>query len=358
MQNYIFWVRVGKTIRRRPLRFIAVSLLVIYTICLLVVMVTEKVGISNATLTLLPSFFGELGDIKSTPKDIVSIVSLAIYVCFLGLIFGNISDTLMKLSMRGGVLMNKINYRNHIVICGWNYQGKMIIDDLLSDDNHRTGQIVVLADLEKIPYDSNLVDFIQGCPWKKEDLERAAMAHADTAIVLTDLRAEKTNNPDAEALMVTLAIESLNHAVHTCVQILNSENRTHLENAQADEIICLDQTGGKLAVASALHHGVSKIVHELLTFDEGSEIYKYSSPIPDRCVGKSFTEAAKYFLDKKMILIAIETDKDDGALKSCSNDLIHSSQGNRAIIINPQRSYNLRTGDSLFLISESEPENL
>jgi len=113
---------------------------------------------------------------------------------------------------------------------------------------------VVLADLEKIPYDSDRVDFIQGVPWRKEDLEKAAMSKANTAIVLTDIRSEKNDNPDAEALLITLAIESLNRKVHTCVQLLNSENRPHLENANADEIICLE-TGGKLAVSSALNPG-------------------------------------------------------------------------------------------------------
>lgn len=351
-----FLVRGWKTIRRRPLRFIAVFLITIYAVCLLIVMISEKVSFSRATLFLLPSFFGELGDIKSTPKDIVSIVSLGIYVCFLGLIFGNISDTLMNLTMRGGILMKKVKYRGHIVICGWNYQGKMIIDDLLSDDNHRTGQIVILADLETIPYDSTRVDFIRGSPWKTEDLKCASMDTADTAIILTDIRTEKTDNPDAEALMVTLAIEHLHPEVHTCVQILNSENRIHLENAGADEIICLDQTGGKLAVASALHHGASKIIHELLTFDNGSEIYKI--PIPDRYIGMSFTEAAKSFLDKKMILVAIETNMDDDALQTCKGDWIHASQGHRVIIINPQGNYNLTPKDFLFVISESEPENL
>jgi len=51
---------------------------------------------------------------------------------------------------------------------------------------------------------------------------------------------KEANAGDAAALMVVLVVESLNHEVHTCVQIMNSANHGHLERAHADEIIYLD----------------------------------------------------------------------------------------------------------------------
>jgi len=176
--------------------------------------------------------------------------------------------------------------------------------------------------------------------------------------VLTDLT-KGANEADAEALMVVLAVESLNRDVHTCVQIVNSANRVHLERAHADEIICLDQVGGSLAVASALNHGVSRIVSELLTFDVGSEFYRYDGHISDKLVGKGFTEAVQVLAQQHVILLAVETDYSEELLQQLSADVVYSlPEEDRVMMVNPQSRYEIRQGDALFVIAESEPRKL
>ena len=154
-----------------------------------------------------------------------------------------------------------------------------------------------------------------------ENLIRAGVTRADSVIVLTDLT-KGANEADAEALMVVLAVESLNRKVHTCVQIMNSANRMHLERAHADEIICLDQMGGSLVVASALNHGVSRVVAELLTFNIGSEFYRYDGPISDGLVGKKFVEAVQALAQQQVILPAVETDYSEESLQQLSADVL------------------------------------
>ena len=359
MTKFNLYARLIRKFRRRPIKVIIFLLIVVYTICVITIIDSEKVSILEAVLMLLPPILGSLDEIEViTPKGITFILSLVIYICFLGLIFGKLADVLINLALKGGVFVKKVNFEKHIVICGWNFQGQKILESLLSSDDHRGKPIVILADMEKIPYDSGEVDFIPGCPWKREDLIRAGIPKADTAIILTDIRGEKTSNPDAEALMIGLAIENLNKKVHTCVQLLFSENIVHLENAKVDEIICLDQIGGNLMVSSALNHGISKVMNELLTFNKGSEIYRYERKAFDEFNGKSFGEVGKQLLDKKMILIAIESKRDDYVIKVCSNDWIHSCGEEEALIINPQSNYKLRENDSLFIISEKKPTKL
>jgi len=356
MVNFSLYKWILRKAKRQPIKFIACFLVIIYFICIIIIMRYENVSILEALLRILPSILGDIGSVETNPTGIASILALAVYICFLGMVFGKISDVLINISLKGGLVMKKVNYKNHIVICGWNYQGQKIIEDLLC--SYMKKPIVILADMEKVPYDSDKVDFVRGYPWKKEDLIRAGIPKADTAIILTDITSKKTTNPDADALMITLSIESLNRGVHTCVQLLSSENKIHLENANADEIICLDQIGGSLTVFSALNHGVSRVVSELMNFDRGSEFYRCKQKIPNNYIGKSFREIGKQLLDKKMILIAIETTKDGYILKECSNDWIHSSGEGRVMLINPQVEYKLRENDNLFIISESEPTDL
>ena len=348
-------ILIERWIRRHPIQFILVILIVLYIIASSIIIVYENVGILEATLRIIPSFLGELGSLEINPTGFAMMLGLFVYAGFLCILIGKAAEVLVNISFKGGIVMKKIRYKNHIIICGWNYQGEKIIECLLTEDIHHEKPIVILADLDKPPYSSDKVDFISGQPWRKEDLIRAGILDADSAIILTDIRSEKSNNPDADALMITLAIESLNKDVHTCVQLLSSENREHLENANADEIICLDQVGGNLAVTSALNHGLSKIINELLTFNYGSEFYRFKKKIPEKYIGKSFTDVSKELIDKKMILIAVETQKDETLLKECGHDWIHSSTKARAMLITPQGEYILRDGDSLFIISEKEP---
>ena len=348
-------ILIERWIRRHPIQLILVILIVLYIIASSIIIVYENVGILEATLRIIPSFLGELGSLEINPTGFAMMLGLFVYAGFLCILIGKAAEVLVNISFKGGIVMKKIRYKNHIIICGWNYQGEKIIECLLTEDIHHEKPIVILADLDKPPYSSDKVDFISGQPWRKEDLIRAGILDADSAIILTDIRSEKSNNPDADALMITLAIESLNKDVHTCVQLLSSENREHLENANADEIICLDQVGGNLAVTSALNHGLSKIINELLTFNYGSEFYRFKKKIPEKYIGKSFTDVSKELIDKKMILIAVETQKDETLLKECGHDWIHSSTKARAMLITPQGEYILRDGDSLFIISEKEP---
>lgn len=348
-----------KRFRRHPIKFLMILVIVLYLICLSAIMISKKISVFKAFLLTWTALLGDIElDIGSGVDAIVAGICLILSIIFIALIVGGLTTYILNINMKGGIMTKKVNYMNHVVICGWNYQGPRIIKNLLSSDTYEKKPIVVLADMEKIPYDSYKVDFVKGSPEKKENLIKAGILKAESAIILTNITGEKSSNPDAEALMITLAIESLNRSVHTCVQLLSSENKVHLENANADEIICLDKVGGDLAVASALNQGVSRIIDELLSFNQGSEFYRYKNKLPEKFIGETFTEVGKQLLDKKMALLAIETKNDDQVSKEFSDDWIHSTGEDKVMIINPQGDYKLRKDDSLFIIAEKEPVKL
>lgn len=110
--------------------------------------------------------------------------------------------------------------------------------------------------------------------------------------------------------------------------------------------------------ASAMNHGSCSIIEELLTFNRGSEFYRYDGPIPDYFVGVSYREAVKVLIDKGIILIAVETENTEELRRQLRHDLIHIKEEARALVINPQSQYNLQQGDALFVIAESKPHNL
>ncbi len=357
--RYRIWL-VWRKILHRPVLSILFALIFIYIGASAVIMVYEGVGFGTATMKIFPAFLGELGEVDSPFVAVQTsiILGMMVSITFLAIVTAKITSLLVEFVRRGGSMAKKVNFSGHTIICGWNFQGERIVKELLSANVKKQKGIVVLVNSEERPIKNEQIEFVKGDPSQDVDLIRAGLASADSVIVLTDLN-KGANEADAEALMVTLAVESLNQKVHTCVQIMNSANRVHLERAHADEIICLDQVGGSLAVASALNHGVSRIVAELLTFNKGSEFYRYDSEISDGLIGKEFIEAVQILAEQHIILLAVEINYSEKLQKQLSADIVYKlPEEDRVVVVNPQSQYKICQGDALFIIAESKPSKL
>lgn len=344
----------------RPIAVLLVGLAIFYIWATATIMVMESIPLGEAAGFVMPAFLGELGAVECTSMitRISVLVALVASVAFVAVLTGGVTCKLIESWMTGGTMVRRAVAKHHIVICGWSYQGERIVRELLASATASSKDVVILANLERRPTKDLRVEFIRGDPTQDDDLRRAGIMDAESVIVLSDSE-KPANEADAEALMIVLAVESLKRSVHSCVQILNSDNRVHFERAHADEIICLDQVGGSFLVASATNHGVSRVVSELLTFNSGSEFYRYDPPLSSRLVGKTFSEAVQQLSKEHMLLLGFETDDTEETRRDLSGDILHSvADGQRLLVVNPQREYRLHEDDALFIIAESEPDEL
>ena len=139
---------------------------------------------------------------------------------------------------------------------------------------------------------------------------------------------------------------------------MDSANEVHLQRANVDEVILLDTIGANLAVSSALNPGVTQVVNELVTFNEGCEFYRIQPP-PVSLLGMSFSQASLECRDKRAILIAVETHDATNLPAALTNServrLTNDiSQYGRAILVNPE-GYSITAADSLFFIADERP---
>ena len=304
---------------------------------------------SDGIYFIVPMIFGETMVPQSLGERIVTLFAL-----IQGLVLTTYLIAIAAFfTVRGGRILTK-THSGHYVICGWNFQGPRIIEELIEARKDKHYDIVVVPG-DPIP--SRLKQFgrkisvVEGAPAEDSTLIKAGIKSAKSAIVLNDTN-EPPESADAKALMVTLAIETINESVYTCVQIQHSENEIHLQRANVDEIIPLDLLGANLAVASALHPGVTKMVSELVHFDSGSEIYRISPPLPQSVIGHTFNKAQQWFASKEIILIGVESDK-----LADSYNVKHGgvSQDSRGVFVNPH-GHQIAANDALFVISEDSPE--
>ncbi len=344
----------------RPIAVLLVGLAIFYVGATAAIMVKEGLSLGDAASLIMPAFFGELGQVEceSVVTRISVLVALVSSVAFLAVVTAGVTSRFIEFCGSGGSIVNRAVASGHIVICGWSSQGTGITKELLASSMRQSRDIVILANLGRRPVKDIRIEFVRGDPTQDEDLRRVGVMEADSVIVLSDT-SKPANEADAEALMIVLAVESLNRDIHSTVQILNSDNRVHFERAHADEIICLDQIGGNFLVASATNHGVSRVVSELLTFGPGSEFYRYDSGLSEQLVGKEFSQAVQELSERRMILLGFETEDTEEARRMLPDDVVHSvADGRRLIVVNPQGAYRLRQGDALFVIAESEPAEL
>ncbi len=351
-------------IRTNPIWFVSISFLILYVGSMFLMWMWGGKEFLGALFLTTSAAFGDIETgLEHEPSgrgSLIAIFCLILNVIFLGVVLAYLNDYVRQLSSEGGYIKKKVNYNDHIVICGWNYQGEHIIDALRSKDIHNKKQIVVLADHKKRPFKRADVVFVRGSPLEPNDLKRAGVDKAESVIILTDVPIEKSCNPDDNAFVIsTLIRECPNKNAYISVQLLSSNNEEHLKIAGANTAVCLDNLGGSILAFSAEYHGILRIVKELLFTPKGSEIYRCKH---DKYAGKNFTDIGKQLLDKKMILIAIETKDDDYVREVCSKDKDYiqkftdpKSGDERALIVNPQGDYELREDDSLFVISEKKP---
>jgi voltage-gated potassium channel len=260
---------------------------------------------------------------------------LVLGICFAGMFTGEIAAYLVERRMKGSQGMKPVSFSGHTIITRWSKDTEAIVDELMSDEiKEKRGVAIIDRELHELPIDNPLVEFVKGDPTESSVLERAGVMRARTAIILADAASKDYNAEDAHSILTCLAIESMNREVYTVVQILNPENQKHLERANCDEVICTTEVSTRLVVQSSLNHGLSRLLAEVLSFGEGSEIYRVK--LAPRFAGKEYFElGAELMRQHRISLLAVE-----------SNGTLH---------VNPEKETRVAEGDHAFVLAPEHP---
>ncbi len=277
------------------------------------------------------------GDISpaSMGGRIVGVVVMLFGIGFLGVLTATIAGVFIEGKIMESKGMKGTDVKDHFILCGWNFRGADILEEIRAETKFEHIPIVLIADISDKPVDDPHVHFIRG-DIEETILNKANLKYAKAVLILSDDRLDSYSS-DAKTVLNTLAIKHVCPDIYTCVELMRSKNYGHCRMAGADEIIIIGELGTNLLVQAALDHGVTRLISELVSNRYGEELYKMK--MPEKLRGRPFIDIMTSLKQEKNITCIGVEDK-----------------AGENLTTNPGPDYIPGNDDFLIVISKDRPE--
>ena len=288
-----------------------------------------------AIVTLTTVGFGDISPVSFGGR-LIGVVLMFFGIGVLGTFTATIASAFVDQKQRKDRGMGDCDLEGHIILCGWNDRTKEILKDLRADKRSARDAIALVADVETNPAsDDDHLCFVRGRE-TEDDMKRAGIEKAETIVLVGD-RSLDYGARDAKAVLAVLTARALNSSAYVIVELAGEENVRHCEQAGANEIIVGADLCSRVMSTATLDHGISKVLHELLSAQEGHDLMTH--PVPAKCDGRKFIDVFYKLKDEKgMIALAIQphgagdivTNPDAGRLVEADDRLVVISNRARA----------------------------
>ena len=236
------------------------------------------------------------------------LAGMAIFAIFAGTVSAFMVD---RMRMEGRVVEWDA-LSSHIVICGWTQKTKIIIEEYRASRTSRRIPIVVITELDSELIDQEIralsnVMFVHDDFTRVSALRRAGIDRATTCLVLTDTSGGRSEqDADARTILSALTVEKMNPDVFTCAELVNRNYASHLKVGNVNDYVVTSEYGAHVLAQTAMKRGLSNMVSELLTYEQGNEFHRVA--VPASWVGASFDEKLSELRTKHAsILVAVHS---------------------------------------------------
>ena len=291
---------------------------------------------------------------KTETGKAISLVLLITGIGTVGITIGKIIELFLDKEVKLGKMLN-----DHIIICNWNSEGESIIKELHNSLAYPNVPILVISKEKPIneetlrktyPYELSSVEFRIGDVTEPDVLKYARIGDAKGVLILAN---DSAKDPDSVSLLTLLSISYIcknsDKKPYVVVEAKDENKIKHLKEAGADEVICKEKFGIGLLAQSLVHHNISSIYSDLLSYSETTceFYYIYFNDIMEMCGDKQKIEH-KSFQD---LLLLFDKNRNN------TNPilLIGVRKKTDEIIINPKLSLKIEEGDSLVIMSYKKP---
>lgn len=252
------------------------------------------------------------GNPNSAAGRLITVFLMLSGLTVFGLLIGTVS-AVMNQSLRNMRFrsMEIDELEGHVVVCGWNRAGRLLVEELLHD--RRFSHVVIISENATLQQDaffqamSDSIYLVIGDYTRLTTLKEAGLERASYAMLLADTSKEERSGQDRDArsVLAAMLIEKLNKKIYTVVQLLNRDNEVSLRQVGVEEIIVSDEYVGNIMATVAKNRGIVSVLDELLTAKYGHQFYR--GPLPPDLDNKSVADALVILKSKyDATLIAVD----------------------------------------------------
>lgn len=269
--------------------------------------------------------------------------------------------------------LEKVNVKNHIILCGWNRNADKIIDSIQYLSEGRRKDLVLINDLDeetvarlKTRYRDIHLHFVAGDYTSEQILQRASLEEADTIIIIPSDVDGTIQNPDEKTILATLTIKGLEPNKRLIAYLYSRENLTHIKRANADEVVISDDFGAFMLASHVMDPGIPQTLNRLL--DNVSENRFKRVDIPNEFVGQSFDNLFNHFRNiNGSLLVGLFSEEENlgiGEILSADTSALDAfierkmkeggislqEESKITTVINPDKNYKIKDGERAIII--------
>ena len=269
--------------------------------------------------------------------------------------------------------LEKVNVKNHIILCGWNRNADKIIDSIQYLSEGRRKDLVLINDLDeetaarlKTRYRDIHLHFVAGDYTSEQILQRASLEEADTIIIIPSDVDGTIQNPDEKTILATLTIKGLEPNKRLIAYLYSRENLTHIKRANADEVVISDDFGAFMLASHVMDPGIPQTLNRLL--DNVSENRFKRMDIPNKFVGQSFDNLFNHFRNiNGSLLVGLFSEEENlgiGEILSADTSALDAfierkmkeggislqEESKITTVINPDKNYKIKDGERAIII--------
>jgi len=363
-------------------RFFQVSAGILITMVIggLVIQVLETGEITEgdtpfwwAIVTMTTVGYGDYS--PSSPQGrLFAIIIMFIGISLVSLLTASISSIFVVQNIREGKGLEKLNLKNHIILCGWNPSAIRVLESIYDRIiQTKENEVVLVNDLDekeiaqiKNKFPKMTVHFVAGDFTHEEILQKANVLMSNTVVILPNIAAGENEPHDEKTVFATLTIKNLDSSLRVIAYIYDRENLTHIKRANADEVVVVDDMSTHLLASHVIDPGVPQIANQLM--NSGSSYHFKRKQIPDEFVGKTFDTLFNHFRSKDgSILIGLYAEDENlgiGEILSTDTSALDEfierklkeggvplhDQSRIHVSVNPKKNYVLQDGEHAIII--------
>lgn len=291
-----------------------------------------------AMVTMTTVGYGDFYAQTWVGRFLISYPCMLIGIGIIGYLVGAVANAMLDWAAKKRKGLMTITFKDHIVLC--NYPGKEMLLELIAEIRavprlKGVKAVLVTDELSELPSElaKNNIAFVRGIPTNRDVLVQAGVLNCEGVIIVADAKAGPLS--DDRCYTIGSVLETLEQdtgtPIKTIAQMRNARNLENMRRARVDGLICAEGLADRMLVQEFLNPGINKVIGQILTNTEGSQLYLHKS----RLNGKKVVDLQKEVLEHEADIQVI------GIIKE-----------NR-YLLNPPKQLDINAGDTLIVLAEN-----